>query len=375
MSRVSSIERMILGCSIAACLVLQAEHVDAHSRFGFFPKPVLRFGSDRTFRLVQFTHTQADQDIDPRTVALIEAVLADQQPDLVVFTGDNIKSGPQTAADVEKAIDNVVGPVDARAIPWLIAFGNHDEDHTPTTGIDEEAMLRIYMSYPYNVNQPGPRGVNGTGNMHLLVFGSRHHRPVFNVWALDSGRYAPDTVGGQAIGENYLPGWTWMPDWDWLRPSQVGWYVETSSALERMHGRKIPALMFFHIPLHEFRAMYDNDAYKVAHPELGLVPQHGVVGERNEDECPGPFNSGLFSAMLERGDVKGVFVGHDHVNDYVGNYFGITLGYAANAGFGTYGLGGDENHRLRGARVFDILEDTPDKFETHMVYARDYGIQ
>ena len=121
--------------------------------------------------------------------------------------------------------------------------------------------------------------------------------------------------------------------------------------------------------------MYDNDALKRAHPEYGLAPQHDVTGERNEDECPGPFNSGLFSALLQRGDVKGVFVGHDHVNNYVGNYFGIYVGYSANTGFGTYGLGGAENNRLRGARVFEVDESTPEQFKTKMVYATDYGIQ
>ncbi len=102
----------------------------------------------------------------------------------------------------------------------------------------------------------------------------------------------------------------------------------------------------------------------------------GVVGERNQDECPGPFNSGLYSALLERGDVKGVFVGHDHINDYVGNYFGIVLGYAASAGFGTYGLpvNEPEPNRLRGARVFILHEDAPNDFETYMAYAKDYGI-
>jgi hypothetical protein len=148
-----------------------------------------------------------------------------------------------------------------------------------------------------------------------------------------------------------------------MRPSQIAWYINTSEKLEKKNNRKIPSLMFFHIPLQEFRTMYENGA------------RHEVTGERNEDECPGPFNSGLFAAMLERGDVKGVFVGHDHVNNYVGNYFGIMLGYSASAGFGTYGLGGTDNHRLRGARVFTLNEDNPDTIETHMVYARDYGIQ
>ena len=61
--------------------------------------------------------------------------------------------------------------------------------------------------------------------------------------------------------------------------------------------------------------------------------------------------------------------------NYMGNYFGIQLGYAANKGFCTYGQGGDENNRLRVARVFNINESDPEQFETHMIYAMDFGIQ
>ena len=342
-----------------------------HSRLPFR----LKFNPDQTFKIVQFTDTQDDQDIDPKTVQLIEAVLDDQKPDLVVFTGDNINGGPQTAKDVRKAINNFAAPVDQRGIPWFITFGNHDADHTPVTQIDEEGMLEIYRSYHRNVNEPSPRNVNGTGNMNVLIYDVHGHKPVFNVWGLDSGRYAPAKIADQVIGEDFLLGWTWMPDWDWIRPSQIAWYTNTSEKIEKVYGKKIPSLMFFHIPLQEFRTMYENDSLKRQHPEYGLSPQHHVVGERNEDECPGPFNSGLFSAMLERGDVKGVFVGHDHVNNYVGNYFGIVLGYSANTGFGTYGLGGSENHRMRGARVFVLHENNPEQFDTKMVLAKDYGIQ
>jgi hypothetical protein len=335
----------------------------------------LRFNKDKTFKIVQFTDTQDCYVIDPRTVQLIETVLDSEKPDLVVFTGDNLDGACETPDQVRIAINHFAEPVNARRIPWFITYGNHDEDHTPKTGMDEEAMLKVYMSYKYNINKPSPKNVNGTGNMHSLIYNSKGYKPVFNVWGLDSGRYAPEKIANQIIDEDFLLGWTWMPDWDWIRPSQVGWYYYTSEAIEKLAGRKIPSLMFFHIPLQEFRTMYENDALKVAHPEYNLLPQHGVTGERNEDECPGPFNSGLFSAMLERGDVKGVFVGHDHINNYVGDYFGIKLGYSANTGFGTYGLGGDDNNRLRGARVFIINEDNPETFDTYMVYAKDYNIQ
>jgi hypothetical protein len=316
----------------------------------------LRFGADGKFVIVQFTDTQDDQHIHPKTVRLIEAVLDDQDPDLVVFTGDNITSGPKTEEDVWIAINNIVEPVDSRAIPWLITYGNHDEDHSGETGLYEADMLEIYMSYAYNINQEGPEGVNGTGNMHVLVYDSAFAQPLYNVWALDSGRYAPAEIDGQSIADDDLPGW------DWIRPSQIEWYTKTSEKLEEEFGEKIPSLMYFHIPLWEFGFMWNNKE------------NHDVVGEKNECVCSGPFNSGLYAAMLERGDVKGVFVGHDHINDYVGNYFGIHLGYSANTGFGTYGLSGAEKDRMRGARVFIIDEEDPENFETYMVRASDYGI-
>ena len=35
----------------------------------------------------------------------------------------------------------------------------------------------------------------------------------------------------------------------------------------------------------------------------------------------------MFAAMLECGDVMGTFVGHDHYNDYIVNYYDIALVY------------------------------------------------
>ena len=154
-----------------------------------------------------------------------------------------------------------------------------------------------------------------------------------------------------------------LRSYDWIRPSQVDWYVESSQELESRHGGKLPGLMFFHIPLPEFALMWENRE------------NHEVVGEKNEDVAAGAFNSGLFGAVMDRGDVVGIFVGHDHVNDFTGDYFGVRLGYSANVGFGTYGLEGEERDRLRGARVFEVPEDDPASFETYMVYAREYGIQ
>lgn len=328
----------------------------------------IQFNPDGKLKIVQFNDAQDDENIDRRTVQLMEAVLDKEKPDFVVLNGDNITGGCDTPAEMKQAINNIAQPMEKRGIKWAITFGNHDEDSTPTGGLDEAAMLEIYMSYKYNVNQSGTKDITGTGNMNLLIKNSKGNSPAFNLWLLDSGRYAPKTIAGQDF-QGY-------PTWDWLRFDQVSWYYETSKRLEKQFGRKIPSLMFIHIPLWEHRYMWFASVEGRTDENHAIALQkHNITGERNEEECPGPINSGLFSAMLARGDVKGVFCGHDHVNTYAGNYYGIMLGYAGSVGFGAYGLPGAERNKLRGARVFNLDENTENVLvETHMVFAKDYGI-
>ncbi|UPL12307.1 metallophosphoesterase family protein [Microbacterium sufflavum] len=329
----------------------------------------LRFRADGTFTVVQFNDTQDDEQTDRRTVELIEKVLDQEQPDLVVINGDVITGGCETRLAVKQAINNVVWPMESRGIPWAVTYGNHDEDSLPQSGVDEAGMLKIYRSYEYNVNAESTRGVTGTSNT-LLTIGSsaKKNREAFALWLLDSGRYAPDALAGQDFAG--------YPTWDWVRMDQVAWYREQSQRLEQRAGRKVPALMFLHIALWEHRFMWWGgvDTRTEADAARGRA-RHGIVGERNEDECPGPFNSGMFNAIVERGDVKGVFVGHDHVNDYMGDYYGVLLGYAPGTGFGAYGLDGAERNRLRGGRVFELTESGDQvRIASRVVYAKDLGI-
>ncbi|MGJ7923078.1 metallophosphoesterase family protein [Neobacillus sp. LXY-4] len=328
----------------------------------------LQIKPDGKFKIVQFNDTQDDEHIDRRTVQLMENVLDTEKPDFVVLNGDNITGGCDTPIEMKQAIHNVAQPMEQRGIKWAITFGNHDEDSTSKSGLNEEDLLEIYMSYKYNMNKPGVKDITGTGNMNLVIKNSKGTDAAFNLWLLDSGRYAPQQIAGQDFAG--------YPTWDWLRLNQVSWYYETSKKLEQQWGHKVPSLVFIHIPLWEHRYMWFGsvDGRTDAHHANALI-KHNITGERNEEECPGPINSGMFSAMLERGDVKGVFCGHDHVNTYVGNYYGILLGYSGSTGFGTYGLPGAERNRLRGARVFNLDENSNDILvETHMVFAKDYGI-
>lgn len=351
-----------LGAAPAAAVTVPASP-------GAAPARTLRFRADGTFKVVQFNDTQDDELTDRRTVELMEKVLDQEKPDFVVINGDVITGGCETRLAVKQAINNVVMPMESRRIPWAVTYGNHDEDSLPQSGVDEAGMLQIYRSYEYNVNAENTRGVTGTSNT-IVTIGSaaKKNREAFALWLMDSGRYAPDAIDGQDFAG--------YPAWDWLRMDQVAWYRDQSQRLEQRRGRKVPGLMFLHIALWEHRFMWWGgvDTRTAADAARGRA-RHGIVGERNEDECPGPFNSGMFNAILERGDVKGVFVGHDHVNDYMGDYYGVMLGYAPGTGFGAYGLAGAERNRLRGGRVFELTEAGDEvTIATRVVYARDLGI-
>lgn len=331
------------------------------------PAP-LRFNRSGRYTIVQFNDTQDDELIDGRSIELMEKVLDREKPDFVVLNGDNITGGCDSALQMKQAMNNVVRPMERRRVPWAVTFGNHDEDSTPLGGLDKEDMLAFYRSYAWNRNPRSPKGITGSGNANLIINASRGNRAAFNLFLLDSGDYAPARIAGQDF-EGY-------PQWDWIRMNQVQWYTQTSERVEREARRAVPALMFIHIPLWEYRFMWfaSVDGRTEADHQRA-VAKHKIVGERNEVESPGPINSGLFSAILDRGDVKGVFCGHDHVNTYVGNYYGVLLGYAGNTGFGTYGLEGAQRNRLRGARVYDLDENTDEVLvRTRMVWAKDLGI-
>ena len=73
----------------------------------------------------------------------------------------------------------------------------------------------------------------------------------------------------------------------------------------------------------------------------------------------------------------GIYCGHDHINSFKGNYFGVELGYSPGTGFAPYGLhdGTWQQNTLRGARVFELNENSERVYEsTRVVFAKDLGV-
>lgn len=95
---------------------------------------------------------------------------------------------------------------------------------------------------------------------------------------------------------------------------------------QNSNGMKAPApgLAYFHIPLPEY-ANFDSSNF---------------TGVRQEGISSASINSGFFTTMVEAGDVKAAFAGHDHINDFCGKLMNINLCYAGGFGYHAYGKAG-----------------------------------
>jgi hypothetical protein len=278
-----------------------------------------KFNSNGKFKIMQVTdtHIKADSEHSLVTVEMLRQALDAEKPDLVIYTGDIVTGKPYKAG-----FELVLEPVVSRKIPWAAVYGNHDAEQD----LNYEDMSAFVQSYPYNAgNMKKIKNVSGNGNYILEIKDQGGKKTQALLYCFDSHQYSTHkpTVDG----------------YGWLAFDQVDWYRKQSDKYTAAnHGTPLPALAFFHIPLPEYRAVYYEQGHK-------------LIGAQLENVCSPEINTGMFSAMLEKGDVLGTFVGHDHVNDYIFNYYGIGLTYGRWSGSkNTYG------DLKNGVRLIELTE-------------------
>jgi hypothetical protein len=313
-------------------------------------KQPLHFREDGTFRVVMMSDLQESAQYDPRSLRSVEVLLEECDPDLVVLGGDNCY-GPEIGNEQEliEFLNVFTAPMEKRGIPWVHVFGNHDHD----VPIPIERQQEIYESYPMCISQHTDESVHGKSNFMIPIY-NRKNEIALAVWGLDTNHTVDELdglIGGSMRRAALLPNApVGSGCWGMLYFDQLLWYWNTSRALEEEAGRKIPGLMCMHIAPYEYRTACAN-------PEL-------CVKEGHYDEALGstPFNTGLFSVLLQRGDIKAVCCGHTHENDFDAEYCGIRLLWDACVGYRCYGV--DER---RGGRLFVYHEDAPEVVTTNMV--------
>ena len=278
----------------------------------------LKFGADGKIKIVQFTdvHWKPGNPASEEAAERMNEVLDAEKPDFVMYTGDLVYAKPAS-----EALDRALEPAVSRGIPFAVTWGNHD---------DEQDMTRGQLS-EYLKGKPGNMtgtvdGISGVTNFILPVRSSDGTKDAAVIYVFDSHAYS---------GRKEVKGY------DWIKLDQIEWYRKESVGFTtRNGGVPLPALAFFHIPVPEYNQAAQN--------ENALL-----IGTRKEKACAPVLNTGLFTAMLEAGDVMATFVGHDHVNDYVVNWYGIMLGYGRYTGGNTVY---NDIPGGNGARVIELTE-------------------
>ena len=282
-------------------------------------KPVLKFNSSGKFKIVQFTdvHFRYNSYRSDSALEIMSKVIKEEKPDLVVLTGDIVISNETRMAWL--SLSRVM--IDAK-VPWAVTFGNHDIEYELTG----DQIMKILNVMPYSLTENGTENVSGNGNYILKIQSSKSSKTAAILYLFDSHSAYPNGQKGE---------------WDYIKFDQIEWYREQSNKLVKANGSSpMPALAFFHIPLPEYKEIKST-----------------MVGIQQETVTPSYINSGLFAAMVESKDVMGIFVGHNHNNNYIGCLHNVCLAYGNVTGRECYGKIG------RGARVIELYENER-KFDT-----------
>lgn len=322
----------------------------------------LAFRPDGTFKIMQVADVQDTQHTAPDTVAFLEAALAAEKPDLVIFTGDQLKGygvsfrGGDQMEKVRTAIENIIRPVEAAGIPFAVTFGNHDEQ----SGAGKADQMKMYESYPHFIRENTYTGLEGNATFVLEVKVHGQNKTALNVFVIDSLSKDKESGGYAAV-----------------TPGQLEWFRHISSELAEKNEDPAPGILFQHIPVPEMYELLEKTDKNMPGAVLGnathrdyyVLPEALAKDPRNfmleNIACP-TCNSGEFKALKADGNIFAAFFGHDHNNSFVGNYKGIDLGYCQGCGFNVYGPGLD-----RGVRIFEFKEKSPRDYSTRTVTYRD----
>ncbi len=289
----------------------------------------LRF-EDGKFRIAQITDMHWSNGRD--TVAIremLEAVVREDQPQLIVLTGDNVTDADSLEHN-KAEWQQVINMLEATGVPYAIVMGNHDAEACDS--VDADILESWLTEMPTRcLNYPTTSDCYGHGNKALEILSENSDSVAALVYTIDSNDYPP-------TAREKL-----MSFYDWIHVDQIRWYEKTSAKYTAQNGGKpLPALAYFHICVPEFVTVA-NDVNR--------------FGSFCEPCCPPDLNTGFLASAMYHKDIMGMFVGHDHTNDYCGIHGGIALCYGRQSG-----VGGNEATPL-GSRIVELTEGKRE-FET-----------
>ncbi|NLP48184.1 MAG: hypothetical protein GX345_04480 [Clostridiales bacterium] len=327
---------------------------------------VLQFNEKGKFRIIQIADVQDKASVNSRAINVITKSLARYQPDLVVFTGDNI-AGSISTSNFQSSVNAFTQPLLDANVKFAVTFGNHDDEgnwpNKPPSKDDQYAYYKqrggdLFIDHDV-------QSLTGAGNGVIEIYprGQTSGTPGYLVYVMDSGAYASS-------------------GYDCCYTDQINYYIQTAQTYPT-----VPAIQFQHIIVNDVYDLgmttskpTDNSVGYVGHgtpygsSTYYLIPErinweksaYGTTEAQIYKEKPCPANKStyestahrsssqygsktLYEAWRDYGNFKGAYFGHDHMNSFtVTTPDGIDLGFGKSAGVNSYNDGNP------GVRVFDL---------------------
>ncbi|GKT47492.1 putative inactive purple acid phosphatase 16 [Colletotrichum spaethianum] len=338
----------------------------------------LSFSNDGTFKVSIFEDLHFGENAweawgpaaDIKTVGVINKVLDDAKPDLVVLNGDLITGENAFLENATFVLDQLVKPMVDRSLPWASTYGNHDYQLN-VTGSD---ILAREKQWPNARTQKMVSDTNsGVSNYYLPVYPSDctqdDCKPEVILWFFDS------RGGFQYMQTNSDDSKVLIGQQNWVDESVVSWFKSTNSDLNKKHSKNIPGVAFVHIPPKASGAIQAqgidpeknpgiNDDTPLSHQAQGWCKD----GSQKDNCNYGGQDVAFMKAISDSPGMIGVFSGHDHGNSWctkwkgtVGDMTvdgnGVNLCFGQRTGYGGYG------NWIRGSRQLLLTRDKLSKGE------------
>lgn len=263
------------------------------------------------FRILQLTDTHIgggylSRHEDTRALGIMNGVIQATKPDCIVLTGDLVCSRAHItwSRNNLNSIKIITTMLENIGIPYVVTFGNHDVEPKSTHSKRELCEFLCEQEHCLMVQYKAAESITGFSNYPLKL---RNMDDSLNsiLYMIDSNEYLK---AGKKGG------------YDYIHDDQVEWYASEVKRYQAEAGRNVPSFIFTHIPLQEYVMAWEA----VTNAEKEAVYYYG---SRDEKVSCSRHESKLFDTVLELGSTKGIFCGHDHLNDFSVEYKGIRLTY------------------------------------------------
>lgn len=311
------------------------------------------FYTDKDLKVLQLTDVHIGGGMlslkkDKMALNAVAAMITAEKPDLVVITGDLVYPVPFQAGTINNGIatDMVITMLEKLGVYYTVCFGNHDSEAYSDYSRSQIADKYANPELKYSLFQKGPEDVDGYGN-HVIKVKNSQGIVTRAFFMIDSNSY----VGGDLLGIGQV--------YDNIHENQVAWYKETVLAIDSANKAIDPncpmfsSLCFFHIPLEEYEIAW-NEFTENGNQDTENVKY--ISGGYYEGVCKGAGSDDFFETALELGSTKGIFCGHDHVNNASVEYKGVRLTYGMSIDYLAY-MGIHKNGAQRGCTVISFSKD------------------